>query len=281
MKNPWSWLPLVLLGPALRAVALNTSRFLGTAPSLEAGTDAAAAAAAADSFVENGGLPAALQYNEDAAWAAGSSQVSLSASAGNANGEQEGGDEDPMLPALLFTDDQLNRSMSRLKEAVSNSKAELQRLRQSLSGWDAPLKVLDASSANDTKTVLENREMLKELDKTMSASASGGKVKKFEVRLEKINETVARVQKSHGGNKTGLGDLGARVDKLELALFGPGLADTQKMVANLTATEAMFKGMGENLTHYLLREAHKAAFWNMSARANKTAVEVLRTLAAA
>jgi len=278
-------LPVALLGPALGAVALSTSRFLGTAP-LQ--TEAAAAgAAAADSFVEDGGLPSALQYNEDAAWAASSPQVSLSALhaaylAGR-NSDEDGKDKDPMLPALLFTDDQLNRSMARLKEAVNNSQAELQRLRQSLSGWDAPLKVLDASADNDTKTVLANKASLQELNETMNANASGEKLTKFEARAEKINETVARIQKSYGGNKSGLGDLNARVKKLDLALFGPGLADTKLIVANLTSTEALFERMGENLTKFLIHEARQDAFWNMSAAANKKAIateEVFRKLAA-
>jgi len=284
MKRPWPLLPLALLGHALGAVALSTSRFLGTAPPV-----ITEPAAAEDSFIEDGGLPPALQYNEDTAWAAGSSQVSLAANEGLVNAEHAAyvagleGDEDPMLPALTFTDDQLNRSMSRLKEAVNNSKAELQRLRQSLSGWDAPLKVLDASAANDTKTVLANRELVKELNKTMSANASGEETQKFEVRIEKINETVARIQKSYGGNKSGLGDLSMRLEKLDLALYGPGVQDTQKMVANLTATEAVFKRMGENLTDYLLHEARQEAFWNMSTVANKKAkeaAELLRKLAA-
>lgn len=284
MKRPWPLLPLALLGHALGAVALSTSRFLGTAPPV-----ITEPAAAEDSFIEDGGLPPALQYNEDTAWAAGSSQVSLAANEGLVNAEHAAyvagleGDEDPMLPALTFTDDQLNRSMSRLKEAVNNSKAELQRLRQSLSGWDAPLEVLDASAANDTKTVLANRELLKHLNKTMSANASGEETSKFEVRLEKVNETVARIQKSYGGNKTGLGNLSVRLDKLDLALFGPGLEDTQKMVVNLTSTENMFQRMGENLTDYLIRDARQAAFWNMSTMADKKAnatVEVLRKLAA-
>mmetsp|Transcript_28687 Transcript_28687/g.66795 ORF Transcript_28687/g.66795 Transcript_28687/m.66795 type:complete len:207 (-) Transcript_28687:174-794(-) len=135
---------------------------------------------------------------------------------GSAQNRLDNATGDPLMPALLFSEELVKHELQRITAALNETLRELRSVNNSLRQWQQPLDTLSMAADRDKSLTENNTEFLRYLNASLGGNATDTRLEALILRIRAANDTATRLEGQIGS--------GPVLDRIDAALHAADVA---------------------------------------------------------